>query len=84
MKRAALDRPRVLSQWRRRHPGDAHLSPGYFRKRRRPDGCPRFCIYCRARKSIPNRQSRRAALLSYESLLEVIYTPVRLNPRRLS
>jgi len=62
MQRAYLDRQTTLGEWRKRHPLDADLAPGYFRKGRRARGCPRHCIHCRLLKSLPTQQELRADL----------------------
>ena len=74
MRRAHLDRRITLGEWRDRHPLDADLSPGFFRKGRRAHGCPRFCVHCRMLKSQPTRQQLIADLSSREWEVEGITT----------
>jgi hypothetical protein len=70
MRRAYLDRQVTLGEWRKRRPRDTDLAPGYFRKGRRGRGCPRYCVYCRLRKSLPTQQELRADLAFSEWLAE--------------
>jgi hypothetical protein len=56
MTRAAIERRRTMRQWRSRRDDDEPLQPGRFRKGRRPTGCPRRCVFCRAIKLYPTRQ----------------------------
>lgn len=62
MRQAYLDRPTTIGEWGERHPLDADLAPGYFRKGRRARGCPRFCVHCRLLKSLRTQQQLRADL----------------------
>ena len=72
MRRDPFDRQITHAEWRHRHPLDADLSPGYFRKGRRAHGCPRRCVYCRLRKSEPTRQQRIADLSLWEWEAEAV------------
>ena len=57
MRRASLERPRTVREWKSRQWMDEELEPGCFRKGRTALGCPRFCIHCRAIKDKPKRQT---------------------------
>jgi hypothetical protein len=70
MKRAAIERPRTVSEWKARHAEDELLEPGHFRKGQTAKGCPRRCYHCRAKKLRPPRKQVKADLVFREWLGE--------------
>jgi hypothetical protein len=71
MKRAAIERPRTVCEWKVRQFEDEFFEPGYFRKGRTARGCPRWCYHCRAKKRKPPRKLVEADWTFHEWLEEI-------------
>lgn len=81
MRRASIERPRTIREWRNRSPSDESLEPGRFRKGRTARGCPHRCVHCRVRKQLPTIQEKRA-LLNFTEWLHAEYPKMRRRRMR--
>ena len=71
MKRASLERARVVRIWKKRRALDKDLQPNRFRKARRVWGCPTECAYCRTAKEKLDRQRVRSQIGFEEQVAEI-------------
>jgi len=71
MRRAAIERPWTVREWKARQWFDELLEPGCYRKGRRATGCHRWCSSCRDKKLKPTKRLLMSNLAVREWLREM-------------